>query len=209
MGVWGVTLPSDGASASLDSLPLREWVPGAPVYFAEPKLAPDGQSVAFLGRDLSYKPQGYTPEFYDLAVNRLEVAALSVADGGVGNGTRTAWIALDDGSALGRALAWSPDGERLLFAQGRYEGETWAALTLKSTGRSGDVREYGALNRIGLDLSASGDLLELAWCDASLALYVSWDGQAGTRRLFSFDLEDGLETEIGAAQRIEIVGCAP
>jgi hypothetical protein len=204
LGIWGVTLPADGVSASLDSLPLRQWVPGAPVYFAPPKLAPNGQSVAFLGRDLAYQPQGYTPDFYDLAVNRLEMVALSAQEEAGENGARTALIVLEDGSALGRALAWSPDSERLLFAQGRYEGLQWASLTLKSVDRAGAIREYAPLG-----LAPVGALYDLAWCDAARALYVLWDGEAGTQRLFSLDLESGLEREISAAQRIKIVGCAP
>ncbi len=197
MGVWGVTLPADGVSAPLESLALRELLPGAPAYVSDLYFAPDGQSLAFLGRDSDYYPENYSPEFYDLAVNRLDILALA-------DGARITLVEADDGSALGRALAWSPAGERLLFVQGRYEGPSFLPLTLKSSDRGGAVVEHGSLT-----LPPRGDLLDLAWCDASSALYVAWDGGEGTQRLFLFDLEAGLSTEITAGQRVEIVGCAP
>jgi hypothetical protein len=197
MGVWGATLPAGGTSAPLEALALRELLPGAPAYVSELYFAPDGQSLAFLGRDPDYYPENYSPEFYDLAVNRLEILALA-------DGARTALIQADDGSALGRALAWSPAGDWLLFVQGRYEGSSFLPLTLKSTDRGGAVVERGPLT-----LPPQGDLLDLVWCDASSALYVAWDGGEGTQRLFLFDLEAGLSTEITAGQRVEIAGCAP
>jgi dipeptidyl aminopeptidase/acylaminoacyl peptidase len=195
-GVWGVTLRPGDTSAPFDTLPLRELIPGA-AYASELYFAPQGQTLAFLGRDPDYFPTNYFPEFYDLAVNRLQIAA-------VADGARTTLVEATDGSALGRALAWSPAGERLLFAQGNYEGESFAALSLKSSDLGGAVVEYGPLT-----LPPLGGLLDLAWCQEALALYVTWDGSDGTQRLFRFDLASALSSELLAAQRVEIVGCAP
>jgi hypothetical protein len=153
--------------------------------------------VAFLGRDPDYYPDNYFPEFYDLAVNRLEVAALADA-------ARTVLVEASDGSALARGLAWSPAGERLLFVQGTYEGESFAELSLKSSDSSGTVVTYGPLT-----LPPLGGLLELAWCDPSLALYVTWDGGAGTQHLLSFDLNTGVSGEVSSGRQLQIVGCAP
>jgi hypothetical protein len=197
MGMWGVTLPADGQSAQLDALPLRELIPAVPTYSSQVFLAPDGRSVAFLGRDPDYYPDNYFPEFYDLAVNRLEIAALA-------DGARTVLVEASDGSALARGLSWSPAGERLLFAQGAYEGESFAELSLKSSDRSGAVVTYGPLT-----LPLLGGLLELAWCDPSLALYVTWDGGSGTQHLLSFDLNTGVSGEISHGGQLQIVGCAP
>lgn len=197
MGVWGVTLPADGHSVQLDSLPLRALIPAVPAYSSQVYLAPDGRSVAFLGRDPDYYPDNYFPEFYDLAVNRLEIAALA-------DGARTVLVEASDGSALARGLAWSPAGERLLFAQGTYEGESFAELSLKSSDRGGAVVTYGPLT-----LPALGGLLELAWCNPSLALYVTWDGGAGTQHLLSFDLNTGVSGEVSNGSQLQIVGCVP
>lgn len=197
MGVWGVSLPDDSASVSLDSLRKRELIPSSPVYASRLHLAPDRQRVAFLGRDPDYFPDNYFPEFYDLAVNRLEVASLE-------DGARTLLVEASDGSALARGLAWSPSGERILFTQGHYEGEEFAELSLKSTDLSGTVVTYGPLT-----LPPLGGLLDLAWCDSALALYLAWDGSNGTQHLLIFDLNTGVSTEIAAAQRLEIVGCVP
>jgi hypothetical protein len=197
MGLWGVTLPAQGGSAPLDSLALRELIPGAPAYSSELYLAPDAQSVAYLARDRDYVPDDYLSEFYDLAVNRMDLASLA-------GGSRSTLVKADDGSALARALAWSPTGERLLFGQGRYEGENFANLALKSSDLSGRVVTYGPLS-----LPALGGLLDLAWCDASQAYYVIWDGSDGTEYLIGFDLNTGVSTEISSGRRIEMVGCAP
>jgi hypothetical protein len=197
MGVWGVTLPTDGTSAPLAALSLRELIAGAPAYSSQLYLAPDGRSVSFLGRDPEYYPDNYFPEFYDLAVNRLEVAALE-------DGTRTPLVVAKDGSALARGLAWSPSGERLLFAQGIYDGESFAELALKSSDRAGVVVTYGPLT-----LPPLGGLLELAWCNPSLALYVTWDGGTGTQHLLSFDLNTGVTGEISSGYQLAVVGCAP
>jgi len=197
LGVWGVTLPPDGAPASLDALPLREIIPGTPAYSSELYLAPDRQSVAFLGRNPDYSPENYAPEFYDLAVNWLGVAALA-------DGAHTVIVEATDGSALARALSWSPDGQRLLFAQGRYAGEDFAELSLKSADRNGTVVEYGPLA-----LSPQGGLLQLAWCDPSQTLYVTWSSEDGMERLVSFNMHTGVSTELSVGQRLEIIGCVP
>ena len=118
--------------------------------------------------------------------------------------TRRALVVADDGSALASTLSWSPDGDRLLFAQGTYEGEHFDKLSLKSTDAAGSVVAYGPLN-----LPPLGGLLELAWCRPALALYVTWDGRDGTEHLLSFDLNTGVSTDVTTARRISIVGCAP
>ncbi len=197
MGVWGVTLPENGASAPLDSLIVRELIPGAPAYSSRLRLAPDSRDVAYLGRDLDYVPDNYVSEFYDLAVNRLSFTAL-------GDGVTTMVVEVDDGSALARAFSWSPTGERLLFAQGHYEGENWADLTLKSSDRSGTIVTYGPLT-----VPALGGLSDLVWCDPSQVFYVTWDGSGGPEHLVGFDLNTGISSEISAGRRVEIVGCAP
>ena len=142
-------------------------------------------------------PGNYFPEFYDLAVNRLQMADLA-------SGARTTLVEARDGSALARALAWSPSGERLLFAQGFYEGESFARLDLKSTDQGGAIVAYGPL-----ELPPLGGLLKLAWCDPSLAFYLLWDGSDGSQRLHAFDLNTGASAKISAGGRLEIVGCAP
>lgn len=197
LGVWGVTLPADGASAPLDALPLREIIPSAPAYSSQPQFAPDGATVAFLGRDPGYTPENYFPEFYDLAVNWLGIASLP-------GGARNTIVRADDGSALARALSWSPDGTRLLYAQGRYDGENFASLSLKSADLSGTVVEYGPLT-----LPPMGGLLELSWCDPSQTLYVTWSSEDGLEHLVSFNMYTGVSTELSVGQRLEIIGCAP
>jgi hypothetical protein len=196
MGAWGVMLPADGASTPLDALNLRELIPGSPVYSSDLYLAPDGRDLAFLGRDPDYVPDNYYPEFYDLAVNRMEIASLN-------EGERTTVVEADDGSALARTLAWSPSGERLLFAQGHYDGEDFSKLSLKSSDREGTLVNYGPLS-----LPALGGLLDLAWCDASRVFYVTWDGGDGTKHLMDFDLNTGESTTIISGRRVEIISCA-
>jgi hypothetical protein len=196
MGVWGVALPVDGSSAPLDTLPTREIVPGAS-YSSQVLLAPDRRSVAFLGRDPDYEPDDYQPEFYDLAVNRMVTASLA-------DGARTRLVEALDGSALARALDWAPTGERLLFAQGFYEGNYFAELSLKSSDLNGTVVTYGPLT-----LPSPGGLLALAWCTPSAALYVTYDSGGGVEQLLLFDLNTGVSTEITAARRLQVVGCAP
>lgn len=197
MGAWGVTLPGDGQSAPLDALSLREVIPGAPTYSSALYLAPDGRDVAFLGRDPEYVPDGYAAEYYDLAVNWLGMAALD-------SGVRTILVRASDGSALAHDLSWSPSGERLLFAQGHYDGANLAELSLKSSDRHGVVVEYGSLGLTSFDT-----LLHLVWCDDSLVLFITFDGTEATQHLHLFDLNTGVSREISVGQRIEIVGCAP
>ncbi len=197
-GVWAVILRRDGAPAAPNTLSRRELLPAAPVYFSSLYFAPDGQSLAFLGRDLDYVPENYFPEFYDLAVNRLETVALS-------DGARTLVVGVDDGSALARVLAWSPGGKRLLFAQGSYGGsEYFDTLTLKSSDLSGAVVEHGMLT-----LPPMSYLSDMAWCVESHALYVAWGNDDNTQRLFSVDLNAAISTELSAGPLVEILACAP
>jgi hypothetical protein len=184
-------------SAPLDTLVVRELIPGAPAYSSRLRLAPDSQDVAYLGRDLEYLPDNYVYEFYDLAVNRLSFTSLS-------DGAATVVVEAADGSALARAFSWSPTGERILFAQGHYEGENWADLSLKSSDRSGTVVTYGPLT-----VPALGGLSDLVWCELSQAFYTTWDGSGGPEHLVGFDLNTGISSEVSSAQRVEIVGCAP
>ena len=196
MGVWIVSLPAGPTSGLLESLALDELVPSG-VYGSSVLLSPDGQMLAYLGRDLEYTPDNYIPEFYDLAVNQIGVARL-------GDLSRSTIVELDDGSALARAVAWAPSSERLLFSQGRYEGEYLSDVWLKSTDLGGTIVAYGPMT-----IPTPGGLLELAWCDPSRVFYVTWDGSDGSETLFSFDLNTGASTELAVGKRVEIVGCAP
>lgn len=196
MGVWDVPLPDGSVSGLLDTLSPRELVPSG-AYSSLVLLAPDGQNVAYLGRDQNYLPDNYFPEYYDLAVNRLAVASLE-------EGSGYTLVEVDDGSALARAFAWSPSSDRLLYAQGMYEGESLAALVLKSTDLSGTVVTYGPL-----DVPGPGELMDLVWCDPAAVFFVTWDGQVGEEKLISFDLNTGASREIAAGRRVDIVTCVP
>jgi hypothetical protein len=197
MGVWGVTLPVDGAPAPLDALYLRKLLPGAPAYSSRLFVQPEGRDAAYLARDPGYSPDGYAPDSFDHAVNYMGLLDLD-------RGSHSRLVDAADGRALARALSWSPTGERLLFAEGAYEGANFAELVLNSSDRSGSVTPYGML-----EMPMPGDLLDLAWCSGSLAFYITSDPASGMERLFSFDLNVGGSTEINGAGRVEFVGCAP
>jgi len=217
--------PRDEAIASLSCvLALPTQVSGT---LSEPRLSPalqealsDGEEITFLvllteQADLSHVAGLPTKEakgraVYDTlrAVAQRTQAPLRAELDALGVEYRPFYVvnmlAVRGDAALARALAWSPSGERLLFAQGFYEGESFARLDLKSTERGGAIVAYGPL-----DLPPLGGLLKLAWCDPSLAFYLLWDGSDGSQRLHAFDLNTGASAKISAGGRLEIVGCAP
>jgi hypothetical protein len=196
MGVWDVPLPAGSVSGLLETLLPREIVPGG-AYGSQVVLAPDGHNLAYLARDPDYVPDNYSPEYYDLAVNRLAIASL-------GDGSSYTLVEASDGSALARAVSWSPLSDRIIYARGLYEGEHLSDLVLKSTDLSGSVVTYGPL-----DVPGPGELMDIVWCSPGVVFFVTWDGLDGLEKLISFDLNTGATREIAADRRVDIVTCVP
>lgn len=196
MGVWAIPLPAGTISGLLDTLSPIEMVPSGG-YGSDVILAPEGEKLAYLARDPNYVPDNYVAEYYDLAVNQLVVAVLE-------NRTRDTLVEVDDGGALARAIAWSPASERLLFAQGTYEGEQLTDLTLESTDLDGTVVTYGPLN-----LPGPAELVEMVWCSSGAVYLVTLDWQDGLEKLSSVDLNTGAVEEITARRRVDVVTCVP
>jgi hypothetical protein len=196
MGVWAIPLPAGSISGLLDTLSPVEMVPSGG-YSSDVMLAPDGEELAYLARDPNYVPDNYFAEYYDLAVNQLVITGLE-------SRTSNTLVEVDDGGALARAIAWSPASERLLFAQGMYEGEQLTELTLKSTDLDGTVVTYGPLN-----LPRPAELVEIAWCSSGAVFLVTLDWQDGLEKLSSVDLNTGAVEEITARRRVDVVTCVP
>jgi len=192
-GVWALTLPPGTASTPIDSLGRRELIPMGG-YLTQPRLSPDGRSLLYLNRDYDYTPAGYEPTAYDLAVNQLWQADIA-------SGARTLLVETTDGSALGRSASWAPAGQRVIYAQGRYAGDTFASLTLKRQHPDGMRSDVGPI-----PLPPQGNLTQLDWCRPDVAL-ITVTTMEGDRKLHRADL-GGEATRLSIDdQHIAVLTC--
>lgn len=195
MGIWAFTLPPGAAAGPLSSTPHRELLASGS-YVSPARFSPDGTRLLYTARDPAYTPAGYEPIAYDVAVNQLW--SLDIA-----SGASTMLLAATDGSALGHAVAWSPDGAQVLYAQGNYAGENFAALTLKLRDSSGAVRDVGPL-----PLPAGGYFLGLDWCTPNTAM-VRLATSDYTNQLYTVDLVSGAAFLRASDSAISVLGCVP
>jgi hypothetical protein len=192
-GVWALALPEGGEAGAVETLERRQVLAGDGYLFA-PRLSPEGDALLFLNRDYDYTPDDYGPVGYDLAVNQLGL--LDVQDP-----SPRLLIEETEGGALGGAAAWSPDGSRIVFAEGRYGNGTFASLTLKTVDRTGAVAEVGAV-----PLGPGGFLVSLDWCVPEQAL-INVAGSDGAHELYAVQLDTGNSSEIVSEERIDVLGC--
>jgi hypothetical protein len=188
-------IPPNTAEAPLAELPSRELLAQGD-YRSRPRLSPEATRLLYLGRDEAYTPDNYEPVAFDLAVNQLWSLDVTTADA-----EPVQWLSVEDGSALARTAAWSPDGTQILYAQGTYAGDAWSSLTLKIHDGSEVVQEVG-----DVALGDGGSLADLHWCRPELALITIVDGE-GNRTLTLKNLSDGSETEIVTDSSVEVLGC--
>jgi len=192
-GVWALRLPVGTESTPVETLERRQMLPRDGYLFA-PRLSPRGGELVYLNRDYDYTPDNYGPVGYDLAVNQLGL--LDVEDP-----SPSVLIEETDGGALGGAAAWSPDGSRILFAEGRYGNGVFASLTLKTAERAGTIAEIGAA-----PLPPEGFLVSLDWCVPEWAL-VNVATKGGAHELHTVDMETGTSSMIASDERIAVLGC--
>ncbi len=192
-GVWAITVPPDATYARVDELNYRPILPGDG-YLFEPELSPDATGFLYLNRDHDYTPDDYDVVGYDLAVNQLGLFDLTTDSSRL-------LVEETDGAALGQDIAWSPDGTLGLFAQGRYEGATFASLALRKVDVTGTVTDTGFI-----PLPADGFLVSLDWClpDAALVVVATSDRD---HQLHRMDTTSGASTLVTSADRMAMLGC--
>lgn len=194
LGLLAIDLPPGAAEAPLDSLPSRVVLNGD-AYLTSPRLSAQGSELLYLARDPDYTPADYEPIAFDMAVNQLwSVEAMGEVEPAL-------WLAVDDGSALASAAAWSPAGDRILFAQGHYAGDAFETLTLKIHNGSEITHEVGSV-----PLAEGEHLLNLYWCHENQALAVTTDAQA-QYTLALIDLDDGSSHTVASASLVSVLGC--
>jgi hypothetical protein len=192
-GLWAVTLPPDVDSTSFDELDRREVLSDGS-YLFNPRLSPDASRLLYLGRDYDYTPDNYGPVGYDLAVNQLGLLDVE-------SDTSTPLVEETEGGALGGDVAWSPDGSLGLFASGRYDGGTFASLTLKTVDATGTVTEVAPI-----PLPTEGFLVSLDWCAQDTALVVV-AADEGVYQLHAMDLASGESSLLASDDEIGLLGC--
>ncbi len=192
-GVWAVTLPTGAESAPLESLERRQVLPGDDYLFI-PRLSPDGTRLLYLGRDYDYAPDNYGPVGYDVAVNRLGLLELT-------SGSSTLLVEETEGDALGMDVAWSLDGASGLFAKGRYAGNVFASLTLKTVDRTGTIADVAPV-----PLPADGYLISLDWCPHDTVLIVVATSD-GVHQLYALDLSTGQPSRVASDDDVAVLRC--
>lgn len=192
-GVWGIRLPEGIESTPFDALEQRNLLRGDS-YLFRADLAPEIARLLYLGRDPNYVPAGYEPIAYDIAVNRLWVLDLDVV-------TPTLLVEVTDGGALATDAAWSPDGTRILYAEGTYAGDAFDQLILKIYEQDGTIQEVTSLS-----LSEDGGLYDLAWCAPDLALVTLVSGPDVTE-LYAVDLAAGEVDQVASGATTFVTGC--
>ncbi len=196
VGVSSIALPPGPVATTVDTLDRRVLLPGGTAYRSSLHLSPDAKYLLYLARDLEYTPAGYEPVGFYLAVSQLW--ALNLVDG-----TTTLLLDVTDGGALGSDAAWSPDATQILFAQGNYDGDTFASLMLRVRDGSGTVRNVGLV-----PLPQNGHFGSLAWCTPDIALSTV-STPDGMDQLHTVDLSSGSTTLVTSADSISILGCMP
>jgi len=192
-GVWAITLPAGLDSGLIEDLDRRQILPGDKYLFS-PRLSPDGDWLLYLGRDYDYAPENYGPLGYDLVVNQLGLVDLQEGSSGL-------VVEETEGGALGGDVAWSPDGELALFAEGLYGDGSFESLTLKTVDDAGTVAEVGPV-----PLPSDGFLVSMDWCALERGLVVVATDE-GVHELHRVDLDSGKSSLVVSEDRIEVLGC--
>jgi hypothetical protein len=191
-GVRALVIPPGTASAPIDELEQRTLIPGG-AYRSVPHPSPDGTRLLYLARDPDYMPADYEPAL-DFAVNQLWTLEIASA-------TSTMLLEVTDGDALGADAAWAPDGERILFARGHYDGVNWGTLALRVRDGTGKVTELASL-----PMPEEGAGLNVNWCRADTALGVLRAGLVPSE-LHWVDVASGELKQLASADAVFVLGC--
>lgn len=191
-GVKALAISPGTPSEPIDELEQRTLIPGG-AYRSVPHLSPDGTRLLYLARDADYMPADYDPVL-DFAVNQLWVLDVASA-------TPTLLLAVTDGDALGGDVAWAPDGERVLFARGHYDGMNWGTLALQIRDEAGNIEELASL-----PLPEEGAGLRVEWCRTGTALSVLRAGLEPSQLLW-VNIEDGDLEPLASAAAVLTLGC--
>lgn len=192
-GIWAINVPPGVTAVPVEELEPREVLPGGS-YLFQPRYSVEAARLLYLNRDFDYVPDDYEIIGFDLAVNELWVHDLE-------DGSSELLVEETEGGALGSDIAWSPDGEAGLFAEGQYDGATFAFLDLKAVDSTGSVSEVGQI-----PLPDNGDLISLNWCSAETALVVVATADR-VHELYWMDLETGESSLIASDDVISVIGC--
>lgn len=166
-------------------------------YRTTPRLSPEGTQLLYLARDEDYTPENYAPLAFDLAVNQLWTLDLVAPDA-----EPVQRLAVEDGSALARLAAWSPDGDQILYAQGMYAGSDFSSLSLHIHDGTEEVQDVGELM-----LPEGESLTNLYWCRPDLVLMASVSSEGTTQTLTRVALDDGTQTPVTSREVVEVLGC--
>ena len=192
-GIWKVAIPKGTPAQDYDEL-VRSQLVAADAYQNQPMLSPEGELVAYLSRDQEYEPEDYEPIAYDMAVNQLWTVDPEDRE-------TSMLVEVTDGGALGLEIAWSPSGDRVLFAEGMYAGDRFGSLTLKTVDRTGAEAEVGEV-----PLPEEGGFSELHWVSPDKALFVVRAGEALTFELYEIQIESGETNLVDSAEYLLILG---
>ena len=192
-GIWAVSVPPGVTAVPVEELEPREVLPGGS-YLFQPRYSVEAARLLYLNRDFDYTPDDYEVFGFDLAVNELWVLDLE-------DESSELMVEETEGGALGADVAWSPDGESSLFAEGRYEGATFAFLDLRTVDATGTVTDVAPI-----PLPADGDLISLDWCRPDTALVVVATADR-VHELQWVDLGSGESSVIASDDVISMIGC--
>lgn len=196
LGVWAITLPPGGTSTPIDALNPEEIVAGDD-YLLAMRLSPGRDRLLYLNRDYDYTPDNYGTVAYDLAVNQLWWMDMETENADL-------LIAETEGGALGRQIAWSPDGNTALYAEGRYSEDTFDFLTLKTVPIGEEAPSPTEVAPVPLPLN--GYLTDLAWCTSEMGLVVVAT-EDGAHQLHTLDTAGGTTDRLTDADSIQVLGC--
>jgi Tol biopolymer transport system component len=196
LGVWALALPRGTSSASINSLDSEEIVAGDD-YLLAVRLSPEHNRLLYLNRDYDYTPDNYGEIAYDLAVNQLWWMDLETENANL-------QVAETEGGALGRSIAWSPDGSTALYAEGQYAGDTFDFLTLMTV-PVGDVNPTPT-EVAPVPLPLNGYLTDIDWCTSGTALIVVAT-EDGEHQLHTLDVAGRTTNPLDDAGYLQVLGC--
>lgn len=201
-GVWALD-SSKGTAGQIvtlrgyDRLVLDPKMLPANSWYRTPTVSPDGETLAYLVHSPEYELSCWnSARFgYDLGLS-TELWVVPIK----GGAPRMLVDVAGEGRALVDTLTWSPDSQRILFAQVQCQGkDTLPELALGAVALQGIVSKKWSLPPVVNPLA-----LQFSWCTQDGVFY-----QADWGEIRHLDLATGRSQELLPGYQVGLIGCLP
>jgi Tol biopolymer transport system component len=195
-GIWVLNLSSvaPGETTSLQDYD-RLMLSSTDVFYMDPTISPNGDMMAFVVYDDDHQLTCYDNPLEDGAVTGLGVLPITGGEPRI-----LVDISGDDSALTDQPLAWSPDGDQILFAQSTCpDVPSSFEPTLRTVNLQGIITHEWPLVRIEYTVNQ-----EALWCASEQIFYLRGQGQ-----LWRLSVETGQTEQVLSSEQIRLIGCFP